>query len=115
VSKIEEKFSLELFKLLVKLYDVKEGSMRDIAKKINVHTAQLIKFKKWLITKKVLIFQGIYNVTRNIKGGTRSFEVEYYEVNHKAIDSLVFNGWRETRVLFERAHEYIVRSDLEKY
>jgi hypothetical protein len=95
----------------MKLYDAKEGSIRDIATRIDVHQAQLFKLKDWLIQRKILIYQGKYKVRR----GFRQFEVEFYVVNKKAIDYLLFKVWKETGVLFDRSHEYLDRNDFDEY
>lgn len=106
-------FTVERLKILLKLYSVKEGSIKEISQKIKVSIPQLAKIKPWLIERKVLVSQG----TIFIKKSTRNVQVEYFMVNAKAIDYIILRLWDETNIIFKRIEEetYAAEDDIEKY
>lgn len=100
-----EQFTFEKFNVLLELLKIREKSAvsaRDISRKTNLSVFQFSKFKKWLLEKSFMTFQGkVKNDT-----GSKTFEIEYFMVNHKEIDKIIFNEWSKTRILFARAHEH---------
>jgi uncharacterized protein YbaP (TraB family) len=108
---LTEDFSIEKFKVLLRLLEVKEGTIKDISKKTGVSVAQLSKVKPWLLKRSILVSQG--NIF--IKASNRNVYVEFFLINKKAIDYVLFKHWEQTKCLFDRAHEYIGYGDIEDY
>jgi len=110
---MSEDFTLERFRIIIRLYKVKEGNMTYIAETIGVSPSQLIKIKDWLLERKILIYQG--KVFIKSMSGERTVAVEYYIVNHAAIDTLIFINWDETKILWGRSRNYTTENDFDKF
>jgi len=85
-------------------------SLRELAELIGVsyHDGSIWNVKPWLEKEKIIVKIGKKKVVRRAGAGEGVFLADAYDVDFEKIDSILFDKW-ETRILFDRAHDYIYR------